>query len=150
MNSHIQQIKPSAHAQSDFGQHGASAMNRGTDCHVNNNATSLDANSARLYNENEVARIAEQAAKNAISSFVVSSKTASNPNLDNSIIQASMNRPEEVDKMPSSYEKKVRLSNGEVIKLRGKTFDEAIENALQKACSNFPHRNSLNSKGSEL
>ena len=130
MSSRIKQIKTQMTSQSPSEQH----INQSSKSQcVNNDISNLDANTSKLYNESEVARIAEQAAKNAISSFVVSSKTASNPNLDNSIIQASMNRPEEVDKMPSSYEKKVRLSNGEVIKLRGRTFDEAIENALQKA-----------------
>ena len=133
MNSHLKQIKTTASTQSISNLPDVSDSQHGADCCVNNDITSLDADSSRLYNETEVARIAAQAAKNAISSFMVSSKATSDANLDNSIIRASMNRPEEVDSMSSSFEKKVRLSSGEVIKLRGRTFDEAIENALQEA-----------------
>lgn len=91
----------------------------------------IDASQGRLYNEDEVAKLVEMASYRATREALDEFRHRADPNLDNSTIRAFDDQTKEVNEMPSGFKQQVTLSDGRKIMLRGKTFSEAIENALR-------------------
>ncbi len=98
------------------------------------NTADLDASQGRLYNEDEVARIVQMAAYRAANQVMSTISPAAGPNLDNSLdismVRVVDDQNQEVTDMPSSFEKQITLSDGRVVRLRGKSLSDALEKAL--------------------
>ena len=90
----------------------------------------LDAAQGRMYNEEEVAKIVEMAAYRAAMQALGDSHPATESDLDNSMAKAVDDQNQEVTDMPSSFEKQITLSDGRVVRLRGKSLSDALEKAL--------------------